>query len=154
MCATEETVVIELESDLASLSSRAAIALDNLVIGGEVERYALCTLADTIVLLTETPAESSEPALLLDPSTAIVMNHAIADAKLLPTALTTVEQLLQEASSIGERLREVSKDPPGFLGRQREDVEKMRSFCLALSKQACAYRESVADRQPTHPFRR
>jgi len=151
--ASRETYIQRNRVDLPSLASHAAIELDNLIRGQEIQLEAVPRLAslisDTIPPIEGLPAPTS----LLDPMTVVVMNRAITDSKMAGT-MTTVLELVQEAGKIGAYLKRVNEDPQRFGKENVELLEQMRAFCLALSKRASAHRKSIEDVKPPHPFRR
>lgn len=133
----------EMESDLPSLACQAAIELDNLVIGRPVQLEAVRRLAAHI---SPPISGASSP----DLTTLMVIRHAIDDGDGMCTPLSTVDQLRQEASKIGESLH-------NLLATDRHDPEtlkKMRTFCLVLSRSASAYQQPIDDIKPRNPFRK
>ena len=134
---------LELEMDLASLASQAAIDLDDLLLGRRKELNAVRVLAKQIA--TNLPSGQA-----MDPTTAVAVQRALIETPGLPQS-TTVSELLTSAAKLTSRLSElVGKQEPTD---NVDEVKQLRSFCLALSRNSTALQRSPYDR-PDHPFRR
>lgn len=152
--ASEEAMLWELESDLPSLASQAAIELDNLILGRSSQVEAIRRLALRIGESVERDAEPASALSRLDPKTVVVIKRAIDDALRLNAPLTTVDELVHETGKIRERLERVSQNPQALQQHGIDSLKQMRAFCLALSRRASAHEQSMDDRKPPHPFRR
>ena len=142
-----------IESDLPSLASRAAIELDNIIIEQEGELKAISRLAENIERSCSGTRATTHPVLLCDPSIAVVLNYAFADSEIVGGKLTTVDELLVQAKEIGSSLRSILADPVGFRQRDLRRLEQMRAFCVALSRRASAYEQSMDDYVRAYPLR-
>ncbi len=141
------------ESDLASLASEAAIELDKLLLREGSNVTAVEQLASLLSRSSESGGTNGEmPLLLAEPSAAVVIHRAIADAR--GVSSMTIADLVERAQEVARELDEVRREPESFRESRHDELRRMRSFCLALSRTASGYRESVLDRSPDHPFRR
>ena len=143
--------VWEMESDLPSLASQAAIEIDNLAIGQDTKLDAVDRLGSTIASSVTNVSQPSSPNSPLNASTVVALNLALNDSQSLQ--LTQLDDLLRYASQMTDKLRDLVRDPMEFKKRRPEELKELRSFCLALSRWAATLSGSIADR-PEHPFRR
>ncbi len=136
----------EMECDLASIASQAAIELDNLVIGDKTELSASGRLAQFLShsINVETP---NSPESQLNPTTAVAVNLAIADAH-GQTQFTELWDLLKEVGRLTDVLSQAGEI------KEQDELVMLRDFCLALSKRAFALERATQDVKPEHPFRR
>jgi hypothetical protein len=134
---------LELEMDLASLASQAAIDLDDLLLGRRKELTAVKVLAEKI-------AASLPLGQTMDATTAVAVQRALIETPGLPQT-TTVNELVNSAAELTARLSKlVAKPEPK---ENPDEVKQLRSFCVALSRSSTALQGSPYDR-PEHPFRR
>lgn len=119
-----------LERDLPSVASRAALQLDNLLIGTSTPIEAVKELAESLARM-----RPSDPETVLDPTAAVVVNRAIDDAKLEAVPLSTIEDLLLVISRIQKKLEAVVSNPEG-IRENRIELETLRGFCVSLSRSA------------------
>ena len=143
-----------LEYDLASLASHAAVELDNLILGRAERLDAVSYLARVILGSFASASKSAMRIPTFDPATAVVMRHAIVDSEMAGPELTTINDLSKLAGRIRVNLERLGKDPESFRRQDQEQLKRMRSFCVALSRRASALDQSVDDIEQTHPFRR
>jgi len=148
-----EAVSAQMESDLASLASRAAVELDRVALGREASMIPVLELAKVIAREASAPDQASHPPLFLNPGTAIVMNRAISDAQLGPQH-SKIADLVLQAAAISKTLHEIGSDPLRCRTQNPEQVTRMRSFCVALSRRASARHAAIHERVSSHPFRR
>lgn len=131
----------KVEMDLASLASQAAIALDELALGRRTELTAITELVQKVQ--ASLPSHQS-----IDVPTAVAVQRALVA---LPEAAhgTTVNELLDSASELTKRLSNlVANDEHQDI----EEIKRLRSFCVALSRSAMSLEGSPYDR-PEHPFK-
>lgn len=133
---------LELEMDLASLASQAAIDLDDLLLGRRKELMAVKVLAAKI-------AASLPSGQTMDATTAVAVQRALIETPGLPQS-TTVNELLNSAAELTARLSKLVSEPEP---KDTEEVRQLRSFCVALSRSSTVLQGSPYDR-PEHPFRR
>jgi hypothetical protein len=76
-----------------------------------------------------------------------VIGQAVANAAKNQSS-QQIEDLLNEAEDIA---RALASDK---LKTDREELIRLRDFCIALSNAVVAYRKSVRDLRPPHPYRR
>ena len=150
----DESVVCEFESDLPALSCRAAGELDNLLTGRGIQKDAVRRLAVLISSALPIVEESSLPRSLFDPTTVVVMRQAIDDSAMTNKQLSTLNELVDQAGRIGDRLKGVAEDAEALKKRGPEEIKSLRSFCLALSKRASAQLPSIDEWEFPHPYRR
>ena len=133
---------LELEMDLASLASQAAIELDDLLLGRRKDLTAVGVLVDKI-------AAGLPEGKPLDATTVVAVQRALIDTP-GSKQTTTVSELQSSAAEMTARLSglitESDVKAPNLL-------EQLRSFCVALSKHSTALQRSPYDRRE-HPFQR
>lgn len=143
----------ELESDLPSMASLAAIELDRLALKRETDLQGVTRLIELINSSITSVTEPASPSSQLNPSTAIAVNQAIADSKFSSWSAQLAD-LLSEANKITSLLDEVCHSPNQFRESSPEMLKQIRNFCLALSRRALASEHALIDFRPEHPFRR
>ena len=138
-----------LDPDLPFLASEVAIDVDNLLAGVSVNQKAMRLLAEKLLNSIEIDSAGSPPRSQMDMATLTVLGEAILDLETVDVQpLGKVEDLLTKANQIATIL--LVDDPQN----NPKDLEQARSFCVALSRAAAAYSESIRDLRPSHPFRR
>jgi len=137
-----------LDPNLPFLASEAAVDIENLLAHRCEDLKAIRTLANRLKNSIEAGTVGS-PHLrsLMDPATLTILNEAVAEV-FKSASLQRVEDLLGEAAKMASLLS--SADPKNISA----DLEKARDFCVALSRAAVAYRRSIKDLRPSHPFRK
>jgi hypothetical protein len=138
----EKEIIWELEGDLPSLSSIAAIELDNLILKKSKDLEGVKRLAAKI--------SNSLSMTSNDPTAMVVMDMAMTDSQ-LSGHLETVDELVQKAEEIIQRLKQIMAKPKKT---NITELKIMRNFCITLSKHASAHEPSPYDIEPYHPFRR
>jgi hypothetical protein len=133
---------LELEMDLASLASQAAIELDDLLLGRREELAAVGVLIDKI----RDGLPHGQP---LDTTTVMAMQRAFIDTP-GSKETNTVSELQTNAAELMARLSGIVA---GAKNQQATALEQLRSFCVALSKHSTALQRSPYDYQE-HPFQR
>ena len=137
-----------LDPDLPFLASEVAIDVDNILAGVSVDQTAMRLLAEKLLNSIEVDTAGGPPRSQMDMATLTVLGEAILDLETVEKqSLGKVEDLLTKASQIANIL---SGDDPQ---NKPKDLEQARSFCVALSRAAAAYSESIRDLRPSHPFR-
>ena len=136
------------DPDLPFLASRAAIELDNLLLGRSKTLISVIALATRLRNSFRLDANGGSPRSLVDPATLTVLGEAINRSTVHPP-LTSVEDLIKKACAIADDLTKKT-DPKD----DRESLIWARAFCVALSHLASAYHKSIFDLRPPHPFRR
>jgi hypothetical protein len=84
---------------------------------------------------------------LMDPATLTVLMEAMEES-VVSKSVHKIEELLERAAKIAEVL---SSDNPK---KNIIELEQTRDFCVALSKATRAYRNSIRELRPHHPFRK
>ena len=135
-----------LDPDLPFLASEAAIDLDNLLSNKSKELTAIRRLAEQLKNSIHLSESGSCPRSLMDPATLTVLGEAVLQVA-GKNRHSKIEDLLTQAALITEVLS--NEDP-----ENRDNLEKARDFCVALSRAATVYRKSILDLRPQHPFRR
>jgi len=164
MCARELTsfekkVVWEMEGDLPSLACRAAIALDKLMQREQTDLDVVKRLVKMLgnyVKYSESgapvPANGTGPSPLVTPKTLVIMKQAMYDSALAQN-LTRVTQVREQVFEVASRLGKLVQEPP-VSDNDNEELKQLRSFCLALSRQASAHKPMPFDQSVKHPYRR
>ena len=133
----EDAVIWELEGDLATVACYAAADLDYLLVTREGQVGAVERLIKMLRSSIPPASECSDPSSLVDPLTVMTINHALSASRESGNkSITTLKHLVDEASGILDTLDEVSRDPQSFVDKKREEMERMRGFCVALSRSA------------------
>lgn len=136
-----------LDPKLSWLASNAAVELDLLINGGTVKLDAVKQLATHLRGTLHTPnSDSATRNLSVDTETELILGRAFAESGDDPA--TILSKLMARTDEISEELS-IAKE-----GFEQLSLETLRSFCLALSQSAAAYRQSVVDVRPPHPYRR
>ncbi len=137
------------DPDLPFLASEAAIDIDNMLTKNSYDFNAIHLLAERLKNSIQFDAPNASSHSLMDPATLSVLGEAVAKSTRKTNNSHKIDNLLKEAAKIADLL---SKETPI---EDREELEKVREFCVALSRAALAYRKSIRDiiTRP-HPFRR
>jgi hypothetical protein len=135
-----------MDPDLSFLAAKAAVELDNLAAGRPTKIVAARTLAERIHGSLGQSDGTAGPRSLMDPATLTVVSEAVSQT--LPDPVRTMDDLVREATSLASDLTEENPSEESAV------IERVRTFCVALSRCAAAYRESVFSLRPTHPFRK
>lgn len=140
-------VLRAVDADLPFLASEAAIDLDNLHSGTYTEVDAVRRLAERLKNSVPSRYDHANRR-VLDPATLIVLGEAVTVSLWNEESPQKVDELLAKAAEIADFLSgdELTKNP--------EKLNSARNFCVALSRAALAYRKSLRDLRPPHPFRR
>lgn len=152
MVSRSEASVLEFpaETDLASVACRAAIELDNQMLnrGNGVD-----SISQLHKMVSESLPTGQDPMAanwLRDPSTTVVVHRALSRN----SPATAVDELVKKAREILAQFSSLIASPTEFVKQHREEAEKMREFCLALSRSASSTRRSPLDRNEGSVFRR
>lgn len=134
--------------DLPSLASLAAVELDELVAGREVvQTGAVRRLASALASWMHSEGSES-PTVQLDQRRLFVINRAFDDSGVVSTRPTTVDDLIQTTGEVTRLLLEVGSVPfPNV-----EGLERLRSFCLALSCRAASLVYGSEEGHQRHPY--
>lgn len=130
-----------LDPGLPFLASQAAIELDNLLLGCEVELQSVERLAGRLEGSTEQIAETEERKSLMDPATISVLSSAVAASGM--SKMQTLADLANEAWRIANDLQSSKSDRD----RDKSRVERLRAFCNCLAQSAVAHERSLYDMQ-------
>jgi hypothetical protein len=134
-----------LDPQLPLMACKAAIELDNFLLGTTTELKAARTLADQLKNSIQCDRDTTQRRSLMDPATLTIVASAASGTA--TQRVTQVELLLKYAEDIAELL--IAND----LHMNKSKVKSARSFFLALSRSVSAYRRSILDLRPSHPFR-
>ena len=136
-----------LDPKLPWLASNAAVELDLLINGDETDLEAVKQLGERLRQTLDTPV-AGQPArgLQVDTETETVLGQAFAQAGADPA--TILGELFRRTEQIAGQLSSAEA------ATERKTLEWQRAFCLALSQSAAAYRQSIFDVRPPHPYRR
>lgn len=130
-----------LDPALPLLAAEVAVEADNLLAGRSKDRAAMRDLASRLRVLGSDRSDSR-----LDWATSTVLGEAVWET--FGVDVSEIRDLLERAKSIADSL--ANADP----GKDRSQLEEARDFCVALSRAAAAYSQSIKDLRPPHPFRR
>ncbi|MCK4389110.1 MAG: hypothetical protein KAV83_02580 [Desulfobacterales bacterium] len=137
-----------LDPDLPFLASEAAVDLANLRYGESKRMVAIHHLADRLKESIKKDSSGVPSRSLVDPDALTVLGGAVVESTSAAQSSQKIDDLLARALVIAEFLSsENMQDDPG-------KMEEAMNFCAALSRAAIAYRRSIRDLSPSHPFRR
>lgn len=136
-----------LDPDLPFLAAEVAIDVSNMLSGVSNDQTAMRNLADKLLHSIETGSTGVSPHSRMDMATLTVLSEAISET-MEKQSLKNVGDLLAKASMIANVL---ARENPQA---DRDALGTARNFCVALSRAAAAYSESIRDLGPSHPFRR
>jgi hypothetical protein len=137
-----------LDPDLPSLAIEAAIDLENIRLKRGETFDAISRLARLLKHSTQPANSNSEYVSSLDAGTITVLNEAVAGWTHSGKSLRSVKDLLGKAQVMANMLSREN------LGREPQDLERARDFCVALARASAAYYSAIMDPGPVHPFRR
>lgn len=136
-----------LDPDLPFLASEVAIDIDNMLSGTSNDQTAMRLLADKLSQAIGLDPDGGPLRSRMDMATLTVLGEAVSQT-VEKQSMKSIQDLLARASEITAVL--ASNEPV----HDRQGLEKARSFCVALSRKAAAYSESIRDLNPSHPYRR
>jgi len=84
----------------------------------------------------------------MDPAALTIVGGAAAESCSKDQSSWKVDELLAKAMEIAEFLASEK------MRQDNDKLEEAMNFCAALSRAAIAYRRSIRDLRPSHPFRR
>jgi hypothetical protein len=128
-------------SELALLASRAAVELDEILLGHDAGLGAVHELGvhlQSKLKLAEVGPVSTK---LMDPTTVVMVRRA------MNASLGAVDDITQ----LVLRAKEMTTDVGSAVG-DRGHIESARTFCVALSRIADAYGPATEDSGELHPF--
>ncbi len=136
-----------LDPKLPSLASNAAVELDLLINDAPTSLDAVRQLAERLrETLDNAGLDQLGRRLQVDTETETILGQAFTHAGDDPS--TILGDLFRRTEVIAQQLS--TAEPHS----EREALEWQRAFCLALSQSAAAYRQSIFDVRPPHPYRR
>jgi len=133
-----------LDPDLPLLATEAAIDIDNMLSNRSKDVTAIHKLAELLKNSVKVNS-AGPPHSLMDPATLTILTEAVAHAA---GGKNEMEELLSEAVKIGTSLS--SEDPM----KNPKELKRAMEFCIALAAAVAAYRKSIRDLRPMHPFRK
>ncbi len=114
-------------NDLSSVAYHAAIELDNLRLGRENDLSAVKNLLKLIKSKTNINQETTDSTSKLSPSATTIMSRAITNSGI--SRPITIDDLIQDTRRIEKTFDQIIKNEHLDI-----DVDKMRDFCIALSR--------------------
>lgn len=137
-----------LDPDLPFLASEAAVDLANLRYGQSQRFEAIRRLAARLRNSIKKDDSGAPSRALMDPAALTIVGGAAAESCSADQSSVKVNELLAKAMEIAEFLTS------GKMEEEHEKLEEAMNFCAALSRAAIAYRRSIRDLRPSHPYRR
>ena len=137
-----------LDPDLPFLASEAAVDLANILYGESRRMEAIHGLADRLRNSIKTDSSGTLSRSLMDPAALTIVGGAAAESSSGDPSSWKVNDLLAKAMEIAEFLTSEKME------EEHDKLEEAMNFCAALSRAAIAYRRSIRDLRPSHPFRR
>jgi hypothetical protein len=139
---SEEFLPWGLEDDLATVSCYAAGEVDNLILKRPNGLNALKRLRQMIQSSLIDCGTSTSGHFMVDPTTAVAMNKALLLVSGSVGNLDSVDELIRESTQVAELLNKVAEKAEKG-DQDIEELERLRSLCLALSKSALAFEEPL-----------
>jgi hypothetical protein len=137
------------EPSLPMLATRAAVELDAQRRGKACNMEAVRELSELLknsFIQESESASGCQPGSLLDPSTIVLVGHAL---ETIPDKrVTNVADLQQILHEIAEWLDQSAANS------NSSRAEVLRDFCLALASGASAHHREFRDERPTNHYRR
>lgn len=137
-----------LDPDLPFLASEAAVDLANLRYGQSQRLEAIHRLAARLRNSIKKDSSGAPSRSLMDPAALTIVGGAAAESGSRDPSSWKVNDLLARAMDIAEFLTSEK------MKEEHDKLEDAMNFCAALSRAAIAYRRSIRDLRPSHPFRR
>ncbi|MCK9623080.1 MAG: hypothetical protein M0R47_21405 [Methylobacter sp.] len=137
-----------LDPELPFLASEVAVDLANLISGDSDDMAAIKQLANTLKNSIKKGPSGAPSRSLMDPAALIILGGAAAEFTGINLSSQKVDDLIAAAENIADFL---SSDN---IQQVPDKLKEAMNFCVALSRAAIAYRQSIRDLQPSHPFRR
>jgi hypothetical protein len=134
------------DPDLPMLAAQAAIELDSLRRGKRIGLSTVNEIGNRLRSSLEGSTESGKRA-VLDSSTFAIVGPALETTEWAGRVKTT-DELISGAGDIADAMNKLVESADA------EQIKKIRNFCVALSKCAAAYLQSLQDLEPIHTFRR
>jgi hypothetical protein len=136
-----------IDSHIPVLACEAAMAVDDLIRGRSADLAPLENLA----IRLEPIAKVQEATLFLpspDAISIVMVHHAFDATPMLGNTLVTLEDLTDKAQYVHKLLQSVIS---GDIV-EPDDLAKIKAFCIALSKSASAYVQSLNEVQISQPL--
>ena len=137
-----------LDPDLPFLASEAAVDLANLISGDSDDMQAIRQLATTLKNSIKKGSSGAPSRSLMDPAALTIVGGAAAEFSSANQSSRKIDDLLTTAIEIAEFLSSEN------MQQAPDKLKEAMNFCVALSRAAIAYRQSIRDLRPSHPFRR
>jgi hypothetical protein len=134
------------EADLSSLASKAAIEIDNLILGRGKKHESIKKLAKKLSESIQGTFRTTECKSLINPTAVTIMGRAINKGSI--EKIDSVDEIIIQAQQIADTMNKSTGT------HDKKQLEEIRTFCVALSISAASHRLSTADQRPKHPFRK
>lgn len=133
------------DPNLSFLALQAVSELDSLLKGETRQLKAVCQLAARLRNSTADIANSAKRQSLMDPQAVQLFSEAYLESH--GESVSTIDGLAREAWLIADEFDKVAEtDGKGV-------VEKLRAFCLALSRIATSNRKAALNARSNKPYR-
>ena len=126
-----------LDSDLPFLASQAAIELDNLLLGKNVDLKAVKRLAQQLEDSTAQGVGTENRISLMDPATVSVFSNAISTSGM--QEVKTLGELAGKAWQIARELQGSQEDS------EKQRLQQLGTFCTHLARSAIAHERALYD---------
>ncbi len=134
------------DANIPLLAIEAANELDELVEGRHSSLESVARLAEILKRSFRLDQAGGRHQSFVDSGTVAVFSQAI-DGSAAGERISSIDDLVARAVEIVDALEKSAA------GNEGQSLKKMRDFCIALSKAAAAYQQSVYEMRPSHPFR-
>lgn len=140
-------IINVLDQELPMLASDAAVELDLLLNGVNVQADSVRLLAEKLQSMLPTDSVDSTPH-SLQTDTALQNVLGLAFARTGDDPQTILQHLLVRTADTAKKLSNANQQV------EQPVLEWQRAFCLALSQSAASHRQMLYGMRPSHPDRR
>lgn len=133
----------DLDSDLAILALNAAIQIDDLIIGRGRKTNLVARLANILKKENRSFSDIESVKKFVDPFAVDIVRHAVSDYTGEKPA--SIDELVTRYRDIVSKFSGIS------LTQDTTDLQRMKSFCLALHRQLLLLRTTMTDQHETSP---
>lgn len=138
------------DTDLPLAAARAAIQLDNVLLGRGSNLSSVLQFTELLEGLVREGASPSQGT-FTDYSTVVVVGSAMTGSEWCSSAVTVEELVNQAARMVGD-IKQV-EHPDNGSAVEQEEIRRLRDFFVALSRSALASRGPLHGEMPDHPYR-
>jgi len=132
------------DPNLPFLTARAAVEIDNILLGRPSGLSAVQSLSELLKNSTEEIGGEIGRRTLMDPPTVSVVSDAISAFR--SDHVQSLGEFATEARKVANLLHDAKPE------QTRENLERARLFCATLSQMVTSYQQSVYDLEPAQQY--